>query len=208
MKVARNLPKGGMIMLLLISFIISCGISRHANTIEADAKSISYLPVIAFASVKQDTPIVKKPTLDNQMFRKQWGDLMNKTNRAFTQINEMSNQSNEIKTVTLQILKQNVILFDRAHRNRIEKDSALNVVKMVILKSDKKLDSMRQENWANFRKAEEAQKQAQIERTINTTTYSMYDRIISIGTVLTLIFAGTHLLLYISRNKANKTITV
>ena len=197
MKIVSKYPNTTTMITIILSCIISCSpMLQHspAKTIEKP----SYI-------IKIDTPKLKaKPISDNAIFKKEWSDLMIKTNRAFDQINNISKGSDEIKAVSLQILKQNVILFESAHHNKVEKDSALNVVKMVILRSDHKMDSMRLENKINFENERIARQQANLEKTVNRSTYSMFDIIISGAFILILIIVSVHLSVYLYRTSTQK----
>ncbi len=205
MKFATSYPKrGGTMYALIISIAISCSSTHNIPMSEKNASNHLFA-IPSIQVLKKDTiPIVNTPvkrTIDNSALRKQWQDLMERTNKAFTQIDHVSDNSNEIKTVSLQILKQNIILFN-------QKDSIFNELRTFRGESKLAIDSLKKENRASFKKIEEAKKAAIVEKNINKTTYSMFDIIITIAVIITLIASLTHLLMDYYRYRPERKLVI
>lgn len=161
-------------MLLLISFIISCGTLTHTERpINASLPLVSFLPTIEYHTPKQNQDTLRKrPSKEALEFREQ-------VNRAFNEIHAISEgqkrqeqKYKEISALLPQFMKEHVILFDRAILNRKAKDSTEHVNKVILLK----LDSLREDQ-------REARQMATVSNATNSNTFNMF-QVIILGTCI------------------------
>lgn len=133
----KLLDKPTCMTLAALMIIIGCGVKGDmAKSVKPE--NLFTHPVISYTPIK-DTPNFKTLTKEEREFRHSILDLIKKSNKAFDQINRLSEYNveregyfKEQREINQQILKEHVILFERAYKNRLEADSTKIINKQLL----------------------------------------------------------------------------
>lgn len=109
---------------IMVFLMLGCSNMLH-NPNKHDIKTLIIKePKIIYRSIHDTLYKTKTITIDELKFRKRIESLLDRSETAFSDINE-------IKNLNIDIQKQNVLLFNRAHEKRIENDSLKEYVKAI-----------------------------------------------------------------------------
>lgn len=144
----KSSNKSFYMTLATLMIIIGCGVNGDmAKTVKPE--NIFKQPIVSYQPV-MDTGTVKLLTKEEKEFRRNILDLIQKSSKAFEQINKLTeyNDAREVyykeqREINQQILKEHVILFARAYKNRLEADSTKIINKQlveVVRENSKKVD--------------------------------------------------------------------
>lgn len=109
---------------IIVFLMLGCSNMLHNTGHHPVTTLIIKEPKIVYKSVHDTLYKNRVVTIDEIKFRKRIENLLDKSETAFNDINE-------IKSLNLEIQKQNVLLFNRAYEKRIENDSLKDYVKAI-----------------------------------------------------------------------------
>ncbi len=109
---------------IMVFLMLGCSNMLH-NPSKHEVKTfILKEPKIIYKSIHDTLYKTKTATIDELKFRKRIENLLDRSETAFSDLNE-------IKNLNIDIQKQNVLLFNRAYEKRVENDSLKEYVKAI-----------------------------------------------------------------------------